>query len=682
MTRSTVLGLTALPLAAALALSACSVAPATPQPATRGGVDLGVGSGSRVFTAANAAFLQPFDDCAELLGYYQDTALKVVSPWGLGGGGAFAASATEDAAADSAAGAAGSTAQGAAPASPQAGTDYSTTNVQEEGVDEADIVKTDGKVIIAVTNDRVRIVDVASEQVVSTVDLPGRRGRTHPQEILLHGSTLVVLSQEWSGGHGVGDGPMPAFDAGRTVVTTVDVSDPAAPSTVGSVRIEGSYRSARLVGETLRMVMVTSPPGVNQTYPRKNTLTAEDEAEQRNRELIEETTIEDWVPHRQELDADGRIVATEPLLSCDQIARPRDPAGLTTLSVVTFDMGSAQPTPTSGAGLVATGSTVYASQDRLVVGTSGWDLWGWLPDPAAAGELWPGGSPSNRTDLHTFDISDPATTRYAASGTVEGRLLNQWALDEQDGVIRVATTTDPPGASSASSSSLVVLREDDQDLAEVGRVDGMGLTEQIYSVRYLSEDLAAIVTFRQTDPLYLVDTSDPTAPEVTGELKIPGYSAYLHPVGDGWLLGIGQDADESTGRTQGLQASLFDIRDLSAPTRTANLTWKDSHSPVEWDHRAFLHWPQRDLAMLPITRWTVTEDGEGDGTTSGVVPITVGEGTLAEGAVVETGPEKQLWGEAPQRTMVIGDQLWALDHEGLSRFDLDTFEGGWAVDLP
>ncbi|RIK15502.1 MAG: hypothetical protein DCC50_07875 [Acidobacteria bacterium] len=562
----------------------------------------------------------------------------------------------------------------------QAAAEHSTTNVQEEGVDEADLVKTDGRVIVTALNNRVRIVDVASREVVSEIRMPGRHDQVFPSELLLNGDTLVVLGQEWSYAQPADNLYLP-FGSARTHVVTVDLSDPAAPRMLGSVRIEGSYRSARLVDGTVRMVMVTEPPGVEQTQPRKNTMAAETEAEEANRALVRATTIEDWVPHVQVLDADGQVRSTEQLLGCDQISRPRDPAGLSTMSVLSFDLASGSPEPASGTGLVASGDTVYASPDRVVVATSPWDLWRWV---GPADLPWPGGEPVNRTDLHAFDISDPGSTAYAASGSVEGRLLSQWSLDEQDGVVRVATTTEPPGISEPSQSSLVVLREEGERLVETGRVDGMGLTEQIRAVRFLGPDLAAVVTFRQTDPLYLVDTSDPTAPRVTGELKIPGYSAYLHPVGDGWLLGVGQDADERTGQTHGLQVSLFDVRDLAAPRQAEVLTWKDGASPVEWDHRAFTSWPATGQVFVPMTQWSELVDSSRGEPKSfgGVLALDVAEGRLAEGARAETGPEHRGWGDAPLRTLVIGDELWTLDQQGLAHFDLDTLEGGWAVDLP
>jgi hypothetical protein len=165
---------------------------------------------------------------------------------------------------------------------------------------------------------------------------------------------------------------------------------------------------------------------------------------------------------------------------------------------------------------------------------------------------------------------------------------------------------------------------------------------------------------------------------VAGELKIPGYSAYLHPIGDDTLLGVGQDADPEIGTTEGLQVSLFDISDLSAPRQTEVLTWKDSYSSVEWDHRAFTYWPATGQAFVPMTQWTEDQD---EPPFAGVLALGVDEGALVEDGRLRAAP-KDGWSEGPSRTMVIGDELWALDYQGLSRFDLATMTGGWVVDLP
>ncbi len=143
-----------------------------------------------------------------------------------------------------------------------------------------------------------------------------------------------------------------------------------------------------------------------------------------------------------------------------------------------------------------------------------------------------------------------------------------------------------------------MLAERDGALVETGRVDGLGLTERIYAVRYFG-DLATVVTFRQTDPLYVLDLADVTAPKVLGELKIPGFSTYLHPVGDDKLLGIGQDADDS-GRVTGFQVSLFDLSDRSAPVQLDRLSLGQGFSPASDDSRAFSYDPSRGLAAMPF----------------------------------------------------------------------------------
>ncbi|WP_151525573.1 beta-propeller domain-containing protein [Serinicoccus kebangsaanensis] len=625
--------------------------------------------------SAGAAELTDFGSCDELLDYFKEHALERVGPWGFGAGSGWAM-ADDMAEEDSAAGAAdGAT---AASGSGEAGTDFSGTNNQEEGVEEPDIIQTDGEIVVTARDGELVVVDVATSSRIGSLRLPGR-DRGSEAELLLdrENDRVLVLTREWSGGISPLPSPSglsayPAFEASRTVVTLVDISDPSSPTAGGTLRLEGDYRSARMHDGTARVVMVTPPPGLAFVQPRNGSLVAEDEAEQENREIISASTLDDWLPHLQTIQG-TRSEGTDLAVPCEDIARPPEFSGLSTMSVLTFDLddSGAQLDLTSAAGVVASGSTVYASTDRLVVATSPWEAWA-LFDGADAAVL-PRGGTAQSTALHTFDLTDPSSTAYLASGSVDGRLLNQFSLDEQDGVIRVATTTDRQG-STPSSSSLVVLAEEGRRLVEQGRVDGLGETEQIYSVRYLSPDTAAVVTFRQTDPLYLVDTSDPTAPEVTGELKIPGYSAYLHPIGEDLLLGVGQDATDE-GRTTGLQVSLFDISDPAAPTQVAKQTWKDHYSDVEYDHRAFTWWPQTGQLFLPSNAWTEKSEW------SGVVSARVEGTSLSQGPRLQLGGSSASGWDWARRTLVIGDQLWVLGESSLHVTDLATLEEQGTVDL-
>jgi hypothetical protein len=174
-------------------------------------------------------------------------------------------------------------------------------------------------------------------------------------------------------------------------------------------------------------------------------------------------------------------------------------------------------------------------------------------------------------------------------------------MDEYEGFLRVATTTGAPWGGDDSESRVVVLGERNGSLEEVGSVGGLGQGERIYSVRFMGE-AGYVVTFRQVDPLYVLDLRDPERPAVTGELKIPGYSAYLHPLGDGLILGVGADADDD-GRVRGAKASLFDVSNPADPRELSTWTLPDAHTDVEWDHLAFLAWAPEDIAVLPVSDW-------------------------------------------------------------------------------
>ncbi|MGB3258104.1 MAG: beta-propeller domain-containing protein [Ornithinimicrobium sp.] len=649
----------------------------------------------------NVGSIAAFDTCEQLLGYYIDGALDLVGPYGLdgpygnGGYGVEEGGWLQGGSEGSSDVAASAAEAGVQSAAPVVGNDFSGTNNQEAGVDEADTVKTDGSIIVALSEGALRIVGVEKGEVLATLALDDVAPESYQSEIVLHGDTLLVMStgtvddrslwRSWLDSFG-GDSSQSSVDvsrpgapqASRTTITRIDVSDPSSPTVLGGTRMEGSYRSARLVGDSVRMVMESRPTGLEFVSPRNGSLRAERDALRANRDVIESSTLDDWVPHLETVGPGGDRGEVAPLSECTDVSRPDVFSGLSTLSVVTLDLAETQTndapafTSTSSVSLVARGETVYASTDRLIVATSPWGQWA-MPFEA---QRAPQGTIS--TSLHSFDISDAQRTDYVASGQIEGTLINHFALSEVDGVIRAATTSEPSwwsttaaSDSQVSQSSLFVLTEEGEELVLRGSVGGLGKTERIKSVRYLGPDLAAVVTFRQTDPLYLIDTSDPTRPSVAGELKIPGYSSYLHPLDEDHLLGIGQDADPRTGREKGLQASLFDISDVAAPQRTDQLTWPGGYSPVEWDHRAFTLWPATGQFFVPAEIFNGTPEDF-----AGVVTGGFDGHRLTQGVLLPTSDSGPAWGPAAERTIVIGDEVWTVHPEGLNRYDLDTLDGG------
>lgn len=555
---------------------------------------------------AQAATLTPFEECGELRDYFVEHALDMVGPYGLEDhrGGPRPDVVEEGAQAETAEDAeiSGDAATSApAPRSAQGpvqGEDFSGTNVQEAGVDEPDHVKTDGERLLALDDDRLHVLDVtgSSPERIGEVTLSHHGG-----EMLLAGDRAVVISRE----HDEPVRPMPERRPSElssephrargpvTTLTLVDLADE--PAVAETLQFDGAYVSGRMVDGEAHIVVRTDPVGLDFTTPEGSGLRAEREATERNEQIIRDSDIDNWLPYMVHQRRDGETVDGR-LVDCSQVHRPDEFSGLGLAAVVTVDpAGDLEPAGASA--VVGAGDTVYASQENLYVATQRWADRNPERDDAR--------DPSEMTtELHQFSLGETPAP-HVASGQVPGRLLNQWALSEHDGHLRVATTEGnarwgpgPEDGPEASESAVRVLRAEDGKLEEVGAVTGLGVGERIYAVRYIG-DIGYVVTFRETDPLYTVDLSDPADPRVRGELKILGYSSYLHPVGDGLLLGVGQDANEE-GRTRGTQVSLFDVADLGDPTRLHKETIPGGHSPVEDDHKALLHWPAEDLTVVPV----------------------------------------------------------------------------------
>jgi hypothetical protein len=401
------------------------------------------------------------------------------------------------------------------------------------------------------------------------------------------------------------------------------VSDPDDMKVDSSLVLSGNLVSARAVDGTARVVVSSFPSELGFVYPSSES--GEQRALEANRQVIAESTIEQWLPSYATLDADGSTVRTGLAVPCNRMHKPADFGGFSTLSVVTFDLDG-EPVGGTGTGIIAAGDTVYASTENLYVSTTVW-----VPSAVVGTESAREVEERYSTAIHQFSIDGVGAARYVASGSVAGHLLDQFSMDEHEGRLRVAVTDGPPWWFSDDSESLVVvLEERDGVLTQVGSVGDMGRGERIFSVRFMG-DTAYVVTFRQTDPFYVVDLSDPTAPAVVGELKIDGYSGYLHPIGDDRILGVGQDAD-SQGMTLGAKATIFDVSDPAAPRELSTWTLPGAYTEAEWDHRAFLAWAPAEIVVLPI------QDYRADGFV-GVVVLDTSDGLREAGRISHERPD-------------------------------------------
>jgi uncharacterized secreted protein with C-terminal beta-propeller domain len=605
--------------------------------------------------------LVQFDECADFLDYVIDHAVELVGPYGFDTGWPIWGFDT----------AGGRLSEGAAEATPDAaGADvFSTTNVQVEGVDEPDMVKTDGERIVLMSEGHLIVVDVTGDEPVETgrLDLSDMPVDT----LFLHDDRVLMFGSVWQ------HSPVPLAESDARFapqsqsplvrIVEVDISDD--PEVVRTMTIDGQFVSGRMIGDSVRLILTSSPVGFEWTYPEGSGLRAERKAIAANREIVRNSTEENWIPYFIVSDADGDVVDEGTLFDCQRASHPEDFSGLDMLSVMTIDLSHGLDV-VDATGLLATGNTVYSSSDDLYIATQNWQTWRWVALREPDSEI-----DEAITEIHKFDVSNPARTEYLASGSVNGHLLNQFAMDEHKGDLRVASTTSPSwwGSSDDSESRVTVLREIAGELFTIGMVDGLGETEQIYSVRFMG-DVAYVVTFRQTDPLYTVDLSDPRAPGVMGELKINGYSAYLHPISENLVMGIGQDATDD-GRILGSQVSIFDVSDLESPTRVDSFTLAEgSNSSIEYDHHAFLYWD--GLAMVPIQQYHWDEKKE----TSffGAIGLRVSEGgdlTEVSRVVHPGGDDNWDWRAQIVRSIAIGDSIYTVSAKGIMKSaftDLDT----------
>jgi hypothetical protein len=518
------------------------------------------------------------------------------------------------------------------------------SNDQEAGVAEGNTTVTDGShlftTVQTLAGRELRVVSLEGPpRVVGSVPLPmgpdvssglaGVTWATTPPQLLLRGEELLAVS---TGGTGVPQSsgsalePTPVVEPWTSQPTTnialVDVSDPAAPRVGSTTTLEGWAVAIRMVDDVPRVVLTTTPDVVAQAGNKIYTDPAGVRAQ------IESISGDQVLPRR--VATDGSV---EPLVGCDQVLATPDAAASVDdpnvvvsspelLSVVSIGTGLDDLSTTTVQGGSGLGTAVYASPAAVYL-TSGVGTW---DAPTSA--------------IHRIELTDDGS-RYTGSGTVPGEVLDQYSLSERNGDLRVVTTTDDgttvtplpepmPLPVPATEGRLTVLRPGpDGVLTEIGHVDDLGVGERVQSVRF-TDDTAYVVTFRQVDPLFAIDVSDPTAPRVLGELKIPGFSEYLHPLGNGLLLGVGVDADDQ-GASTGAKVSLFDVSDPAAPVETAVLRFPHSSAEL-WTALAFTWDPVRRTASFPLYRSVV---GQIDCTT---VPVEA-TGTVEDDASIATWPQ-------------------------------------------
>ncbi len=593
--------------------------------------------------------------------------------------------------------------------------DFSTTNIQVSGVDEADIVKTDGKYIYAISMGRVYVIDAypaEGAEVLSEINTSG-----YPSEMYINGDNLVVLTSGYGGYYPLkGGGVMieevrapGSYSGPVSSILVYDVSDASEPVLKDNITIEGNYYDSRMIGDYVyvisqKPVYSIGDPGI----PR--------------------------------ILAGGKAIGSGEVYYFDV---PGYSYQFT--SVVSFNVRN-QEEPNSKVFLMSYGQNIYVSRDNVYVTYRKQisqkkifeDVMEKVIIPNLPPDLslrvsrvWNSDRPYNdkmteiseilqeyieslgpeesakfmqnmqekmedyyieiskeleKSLVHRISISD-GEIEYQAGGSVPGNILNQFSMDEYGSHFRVATTTSGwmGGMRGETLNHLYVL---DMDMNIVGRLENLAEGESIYSVRFMGEK-AYMVTFRRIDPLFVIDLSDPADPKVLGKLKIPGYSDYLHPYDENHLIGVGMDTEENTWggvSMSGVKLSLFDVSDVENPVEISKyvIGGRGSYSYALYDHKAFLFDRDKEILVIParVSDWDEGDEWRDVKYSDGaqVFRINLDDGFVFRGEITHQEEEPQedyyypRYDHSVKRSLYIDDVLYTMSEGKIKLNDLDDLE--------
>ncbi|MBI1826729.1 MAG: beta-propeller domain-containing protein [Planctomycetes bacterium] len=558
--------------------------------------------------------------------------------------------------------------EGAANLTDGAGGGYSGTTIQEAGVDESDFVKTDGTniYVIATKNNSsiLRIVQASPLQLLSETALEG-----YGSDIYVHNNKVVAItsgggfyfpmggggiammdsttsatgmprddsSNSGSGGSttsssssgtvvavptdgsstppdatngGSADGsalsdsgsggsdggisttiepiggiaPFPGiYQRPFTVVTVVDVSNPASPAVLSTTHFDGNQAATRMIDGVLHIVLANYQMYFFDVMPMLG-------QPQLDLSSISSDTL---LPTYTRINPDGSKSSGN-VLTWDQLYRPVEPDGFGVVAVVSVDVDN--DAQFSATGIVSEPGLVYSSADALYLTNTQWDFQG---------------RSRATTNIYKFVYANRGA-QATATGTINGRVLNQYSMSEKDGNLRVATTTDGTwtcdmfGCSQTElgKNSVYVVSQSQDALNVIGSLEDIAPGETIQAARFIG-DRGFVVTYKQMDPLFTLDVSDPANPRLVGQLVVPGYSTFLVPMDENHLLAIGQyvPAPPAVGNW-GVQLSIYDITDFGNPVQTSNVVYgadTGAYSEALWNQKALTYFAERGRVAIPLS---------------------------------------------------------------------------------
>ena len=450
--------------------------------------------------------------------------------------------------------------------------DFSTTNIQVENVDEADIIKTDGKYIYSLSEDKVIITDASDEKnlkIVSQIQI--NEDNFIPEDMILYKNRLVIISSNGS-----------SYYSADTLVDIIDISNKEKPVVFEEFKLLSKYYTSRCIDGKLLIIS----NGTLRKDDDEIITYYEEENERKEIELSDIRYLKDVKSNKQ------TIIASYDLNKAESV----------NVKSYLFDVDNA-----------------YISENNMYLLEEKYDR---ENDNIKIADLYgPGGvigffhkiiendrsySYDRNTHIFKFNIDDNGDIKYDCKTKIKGTTINQFSLDEYKGNLRIGLYT-------YNGSRVAIF---DKKLNLLGESSYLSKGEKMYSTRFI-ENKAYMVTYRNTDPLYVIDLSNPSKPTVLGKLKIPGYSTYLHPYDENHLIGIGMQSEEkvyrdkngkvtsTTATITGMKMALFDVSDVNNPKQISETVIGDSRttSAILTNHKALLFSKEKGIIAIPVNNY-------------------------------------------------------------------------------
>ena len=540
----------------------------------------------------------------------------------------------------------------------QASTDYSKTNVQVEGVDEADIVKTDGTYIYYVCSNKILIVNAEDSSNLKIVsELKYDESDFYPNELYINENKLIIIGQKYNNNYDElvkVDSMYSTSFRGNNAFTVAKVYNTEKKSNIKlerEVEIEGNYLSSRMIGDNLYFI---ANEYIYSYLIRNNKLKELDENEYKP--IYKDTATSN----------------EEKYIEYNDIYYFPESEDTSYLNVVGFNVKNMEEANIDT--YLGAGTEIYSSQNNLYITRVKYEY----KDTKTHGYY-------NNYDVNTyiykFKLENSKAT-YVNAGSVPGEVLNQFSMDEKDGYFRIATTDSDNWNSETNTNNLYVLNE---NLEIVGKVEGLAKGEKIYSVRFM-QNRAYMVTFVETDPLFVIDLTDPTNPTVLGELKIPGYSKYLHPYDDSHIIGFGENTrtNEYGGvETDGMKMALFDVSNPNEPKElySVDIGERGTYSELLNNHKALLFSKEKNIIAFPVSISEETGVYRTKLKFQGAIVygLDLEKGFELKGKIshqeIEEGYLDYDYKKEVERIIYVNDSLYTLSQSLIKATDMNTMEG-------